>query len=222
MVASSEKCPLIFRNLRIANCELRTVPSHRANTEKPPLIARQQIILYLSPSLHPHHMANDVCKEEVYRDLFLRLVEPLRHYLYYHCGNAPQAEDLAQEAFLRLWEHCQKVPPEKAKAFVYRVGYNLFLDGIKHRKVVLKFQKQQTEDKAVTSPEFEYETKEFEARLWATVATMPEKSRVVFLMNRIDGCTYKEIAELLEISVKAVEKRMKGALEGLKGLIRDS
>ncbi|MCB9035159.1 MAG: sigma-70 family RNA polymerase sigma factor [Lewinellaceae bacterium] len=164
-------------------------------------------------------MANDVCKEEAYRNLFLSLAERLRNYLHYHCGNAQQAEDLAQEAFLRLWEHCQKIPPEKAKAFVYRVGYNLFLDGIKHRKVVLKFQKQQTEEKAVESPEFEYETKEFEARLWAAVAAMPEKSRVVFLMNRIDGCTYKEIAELLDIGVKAVEKRMGIALEGVRGVI---
>ncbi|MCB0599494.1 MAG: RNA polymerase subunit sigma-70, partial [Phaeodactylibacter sp.] len=42
------------------------------------------------------------------------------------------------------------------------------------------------------------------------------------LMNRIDGCTYKEIAELLDIGVKAVEKRMGIALEGLRGVIRDS
>ena len=164
-------------------------------------------------------MEKDSCQEATYRNLFLSLSEPLRNYLYYHCGDARLAEDLAQEAFLRLWEHCRKVPPEKAKPFVYRVGYNLFLDGVKHRKVVLKFQKQQPEDRAVESPEFEYQAKEFEARLWETVAAMPENSRVVFLMNRIDGMTYREIAELLEISVKAVEKRMKGALEGIRGLV---
>ncbi|MCO6478715.1 MAG: RNA polymerase sigma factor, partial [Phaeodactylibacter sp.] len=164
-------------------------------------------------------MQKDSCREDVYHQLFLTLAERLRNYLYYHCGDAQQAEDLAQEAFLRLWEHCKKVPPEKAKAFIYRVGYNLFLDGIKHRKVVLKFEKRQAGERAVESPEFEYETKEFETRLWATITEMPEKSRVVFLMNRIDGYTYKEIAELLEISVKAVEKRMKGALVKLNELI---
>lgn len=164
-------------------------------------------------------MEKDSCQEEVYRNLFLTLTERLRNYLYYHCGDASLAEDLAQEAFLRLWEHCRKVTPEKAKAFVYRVGYNLFLDGVKHQKVALKFQKQHSEEKAVESPEFEYKSKEFEARLWATVAAIPEKSRVVFLMNRIDGYTYKEIAELLEISVKAVEKRMRGALVKLNELI---
>ena len=184
-----------------------------------PPFAHQRIILYLSGSLHRRAMMNDVCKEDVYRQLFLGLSERLRNYLYYHCGDASQAEDLTQEAFLRLWEYCRKVPPEKAKAFLYRVGYNLFLDGIKHQKVVLKFRNQPAEEKAVESPEFEYETREFEARLWETVAALPEKSRVVFLMNRIDGCTYKEIAELLDIGVKAVEKRMGVALERLRGVI---
>jgi RNA polymerase sigma-70 factor (ECF subfamily) len=45
---------------------------------------------------------------------------------------------------------------------------------------------------------------------------MPEKSRDVFLMNRIDGLTYADIAGRLQLSVKAVEKRMHKALSFLK------
>ena len=177
------------------------------------------IFPYLSVPMHPCFMASDVCKEKTYQNLFLTLSERLRNYLYYHCGDIQLAEDLTQEAFLRLWERCRKVPPEKAKAFLYRVGFNLMLDGAKHQKVVLKFRKQYSEKRTVESPEFEYQTKEFEARLWEAITSMPEKSRVVFLMNRIEGLTYKEIAELLDIGVKAVEKRMKGALEGIRGLV---
>jgi RNA polymerase sigma-70 factor (ECF subfamily) len=45
---------------------------------------------------------------------------------------------------------------------------------------------------------------------------MKEKQRVVFLMSRYDGLKYKEIADHLDISVKAVEKRMNQALDHLK------
>jgi RNA polymerase sigma-70 factor (ECF subfamily) len=50
---------------------------------------------------------------------------------------------------------------------------------------------------------------------------MPEKQRTVFLMNRIDELKYKEIADQLGLSVKAIEKRMSQALEHLKTHLKD-
>lgn len=157
-------------------------------------------------------MEENVCKEEAYRPLFYQLMDGLRNYLFFHCHDAGLAEDLAQEAFIRLWEHCKKVAPDKAKAFLYRVSYNLFLDQAKHRKVVQQYQNQQSIRHEPENPEYAYLGKEFEARLWDAVGSMPEKSREVFLMNRIEGLPYREIADRLDIGVKAVEKRMSAAL----------
>ena len=66
------------------------------------------------------------------------------------------------------------------------------------------------------SPQYALEEKEFKEQLENIIASMPEKQRDVFLMNRIDELTYKEIADRLELSVKAVEKRMHGALSFLR------
>ena len=66
------------------------------------------------------------------------------------------------------------------------------------------------------SPKYALEEKEFKKQLEDTIGAMPEKQREVFLMNRIDELTYKEIADRLELSVKAVEKRMHGALGYLR------
>ena len=52
----------------------------------------------------------------------------VRNFLYYKGAKSDEAEDLMQEAFLRLWRECKKVPAEKAKAFLFRVANNLFLD----------------------------------------------------------------------------------------------
>jgi RNA polymerase sigma-70 factor (ECF subfamily) len=51
--------------------------------------------------------------------------------------------------------------------------------------------------------------------------SMPAKQRTVFLMNRIDELKYKEIAMQLDLSVKAIEKRMSQALEHLKEHLKD-
>jgi RNA polymerase sigma-70 factor (family 1) len=161
------------------------------------------------------------CEEKIYQKLFNQLVERLRSYLYYHCGNQGMAEDLTQEAFIKLWEHCQKVAPDKAKAFVYRVGYNLMLDKAKHQKVVQKFASRYVAPSGPTDPQYQIEEKEFEEVVWNTIRAMPEKSRVVFLLNRIDGMTYAEIADSIGISVKAVEKRMQKALQEIRKIYPD-
>ena len=63
------------------------------------------------------------------------------------------------------------------------------------------------------------EEKEFMDKLQNAISDLTDGQREVFLLNRIDKKTYKEIAEMLEISVKAVEKRMHGALVKLRGKI---
>ena len=59
------------------------------------------------------------------------------------------------------------------------------------------------------------ELKEFDFRLQKAIADLEERNRLVFLMNRIDGMTYNEIAGSIGLTVKAVEKRMKKALDYL-------
>ena len=54
---------------------------------------------------------------------------------------------------------------------------------------------------------------EFRIKLESTINNMPENSKVVFLMNRMEKMTYQQIADSLNLSVKAIEKRMQKALE---------
>jgi len=81
---------------------------------------------------------------------------------------------------------------------------------------VLQHQKSKVSASDNETPEFVLEEKEFLDKLNKTIADLPEKQRVVFLLNRIDKKKYAEIAEMLDISVKAVEKRMSLALVTLR------
>ena len=78
-----------------------------------------------------------------------------------------------------------------------------------------------TNPKTNESPEFVLLEKEFMEKLETTIAELPLKQKEVFLMNRIEKKTYKDIAEALNISVKAVEKRMHTALVFLREKIGD-
>ncbi|MBT8311994.1 MAG: sigma-70 family RNA polymerase sigma factor, partial [Flavobacteriaceae bacterium] len=66
------------------------------------------------------------------------------------------------------------------------------------------------------SPEFLMEEREYKEKLDRALAILPDNQRTVFLLNRIDGKKYAEIAEMEGVSVKAIEKRMHLALKTLR------
>lgn len=156
--------------------------------------------------------AKSVCEDDTYKDLFELHSKSLRNFIYYKCGDIQQAEDIVQDAFIKLWDNCSKIVFEKAKSFLYTVARNNFLNEVAHKKIVLQHQTNYKKDSTNESPEFLLEEKQFLERLQAVIADLPEKQREVFLLSRIDKKKYAEIAEMLDISVKAVEKRMSQAL----------
>ena len=157
----------------------------------------------------------DVCKESTYSALFNANSKTVFNYIYYKFGNEEKAHDAVQEAFVKLWENCAKVTPEKAKSYLYTVANNLYLNVIKAEKVRLKYA-----DKSLKttneSPEFLMEENEFKTKLDSALNDLPENQRSTFLLNRIDGKKYAEIAEMEGVSVKAIEKRMHLALKSLR------
>ncbi len=158
-----------------------------------------------------------ICEELTFANFFAGHAKALRNYLYYKFGNADQADDVTQEAFIKLWENCANVAPEKAKSFLYTVANNTSLNHIAHQKVVLEYSKKSARNNTDTqNPEFLMEEEQFKVKLQNAIANLSEAQRTAFLLHRIDGKKYYEIAEILGIGVKAVEKRIHGALLQLR------
>lgn len=156
-----------------------------------------------------------VCEEQIFSSIFKANSKTVFNYIYYKFGNEEKAHDAVQEAFLKLWENCAKVAPEKAKSFVYTVANNLYLNVIKAEKVRLKYA-DKTMKTTNETPEFLMEEGEFKTKLDNALDSLPDNQRITFLLNRIDGKKYKEIAEMEGVSVKAIEKRMHLALKSLR------
>ncbi|WP_052444304.1 RNA polymerase sigma factor [Flammeovirga sp. OC4] len=156
--------------------------------------------------------------EKEFKELFDKYYDSIRGFIFYKIGDIDLSEDIAQETFVKFWESREKVILDTVKTYLYTIANNLMLNHIKHGKVVLQFeQKQNKKDGEVeTNPEYKMELDEFQSTLNKTISEIPDKSRTVFLMNRIDGLTYTEISERLGVSVKAIEKRMSKALSILR------
>ncbi len=159
---------------------------------------------------------NSLCQEETFTKVFHEYSQTLFNYIYYKCGDRAQAEDLTQEAFLKLWKNCKNVSYETAKGYVFRTANNKLLNIYSHQKVVLNFEKINRIDKTNESPEFLMEEKELHQAIMKGISDLPEKQRVVFLLSRIDKKTYREIAEIIGISKQAVEKRIYKALDTMR------
>lgn len=157
-----------------------------------------------------------VCEEQVYNQLYKTHAESLRNHLYFKFGDLDQAEDVVQEAFMKLWAKCSTVVYEKVAGFLYTISKNLFIDSFRSKKVSLQFEKNVTHTHDLEDPYFHLRTKEFQKKIEDTIAALPEKQREAFLLNRIEKLTFKEIALKLDISQTAVEKRISNALVKLK------
>ncbi|MCE3228033.1 MAG: polymerase sigma factor [Bacteroidetes bacterium] len=163
---------------------------------------------------------DSVCDEVNYKGIFKEHGKALRNFIYYKCGDLDRAKDIMQEALIKLWENCAKVELGKAKSFLYTVGQRILIDQVRHDKVKLEFTKK-SEVNTANDPAFELIKKEFEQKLMQAISDMPETQREAFLMNRMDNMSYKDIAEALDISVKAVEKRIHLALLYLKDKVKE-
>ncbi|WKD85515.1 ECF RNA polymerase sigma factor SigE [Polaribacter huanghezhanensis] len=157
-----------------------------------------------------------VCESKVFEELYSEHSKSIYNFAFYKCGNTAKSEDLVQEAFIKMWNNCAKIIFEKAKSYLLTVVNNLFLNQVAHQKVVLSYNLIGGKEATNETPEFLMEEKEFMDKLQKAISDLKEGQREVFLLSRIDKKTYKEIAEMLSISVKAVEKRMHMALKQLR------
>ena len=158
-----------------------------------------------------------ICEELVFSAFFKANVKSLRNYLYFKFGNGEKANDITQDSFIKLWENCKNVPLEKAKSYIYTIANNASLNEIAHQKVVLRYAQNNTgNDRTNLNPEYLIEEEQFRQKLEKAIDKLTEAQRTAFLLHRIEGKKYNEIAVILGISVKAVEKRIHGALVTLR------
>lgn len=133
------------------------------------------------------------------------------------------ADDLLQEAWVRLACYEQEHPVDKPEAFLMRAAINLSIDA--HRSRQSHGEEVLLDDVVLidTAPTAETVVlaRQRVARLGTCLGRLPEKTRTVFLAHRIDGKSYLQIANEHGLSVSAVEKHVAKALLQLTDWMED-
>ena len=155
--------------------------------------------------------------ERSFRELFYSFYSRLCRYAYFILGSKEHAEEIVQDLFARIWEQRMKLNIEGSiESYLYisarNAAYN-YLKSDMHKKQREQAYSQQAEQ----NENFDREL--FLKRLKEALNHLPEQCREIYCMKNLEGLTYKEIAEYLEISEKTVEVQIFRALKKLRELM---
>lgn len=144
-------------------------------------------------------------------------------------GNKADAEDLAQEVFIRIFQSAPKYEVKAAfTTWVYRIAVNLCLNHQRRKKIVhffslnhkhssdSQFEDRQPEAPGSEQPDQEFERKELQRLVQDAIQSLPESQKTVIILHRYQELSYQEIAEVLDTTVSAVESRLHRAKQNLK------
>lgn len=132
------------------------------------------------------------------------------------------AEDIVQDVFLNIWQNKKDwLPHGNIKTYLYKASKNCAINYLKHLTVVNNWAEFSTEHMASSCDnlENEYIQKEILLSINKAIEKLPEKCRIIFLLQRQEGLTYKEISEVLNISLSTVETQMGRALKKIRTLL---
>ena len=146
------------------------------------------------------------------REAFSELVrchrEGVINVVYRMCGDANLAEDAAQEAFIRAWQHLAGYQPRSPfRNWVYRIAANAALDVLRREKETVDIEALPIEAPGY-GPEAALEAQERAVRVKQAVLALPPASRAVLVLREYEGLSYQEIADTLDIPVGTVMSRL--------------
>ncbi|NOZ60313.1 MAG: sigma-70 family RNA polymerase sigma factor [Calditrichaeota bacterium] len=133
---------------------------------------------------------------------------------YYFTGNSADAQDIAQEALVKLWRHFGNLSKKSVKSWLTKVTRNLCIDySRKRREMVMDQISQHAEGEHFQSqnpaepsrPDDELELADLQSHLKSAIGKLPEKIRETIILREIQGFSYEEIADALNIPLNSVK-----------------
>jgi RNA polymerase sigma-70 factor (ECF subfamily) len=151
---------------------------------------------------------------------------------YRFLGSREEAEDIAQEVFLKVYKAAKRYKPEARFAtWLFRITNNTCLNELRQRKRKQEISLEPSSDHSEkdftmdvpapeeTRPDIQLEREERNQIIQKSLETLPPNQRMAFILKRFEGLSYQEIAEVLNTSVSAVESLLFRAKQNLRTVL---
>lgn len=159
-----------------------------------------------------YHLAIKKGDQKAFKIVFDLLYSQLVTYAYSFINEEEVCEELVQEAFLITWDRREMLTEEfNLRAYLYKSIHNQALNHLRHQKVVLQHRQYQNFAQADLAEKAVEPNPYLKKALDEAIEQLPERSRLIFQMSRIDGLRHREIATELSISEKTVEVQVRKA-----------
>lgn len=182
-----------------------------------------------SPFLDENILISGLIKSE--DDSFKYLVDTYKDKVFNTClgllQNKSDAEDITQEVFIEIFISIEQFKRKsKLSTWIYRISVTKSLDLLRRRKRKKRFafitsifgDKGEIihEHSDFIHPGVHAENRDLSAILFKAIDKLPESQKIAFNLNKVEGLSYSEIAEIMNISVSAVESLLFRAKKNLK------
>ncbi|MFH5832168.1 RNA polymerase sigma factor [Halalkalibaculum sp. DA3122] len=155
--------------------------------------------------------------KNVMRTYYRELIDFAHHYV----KSSYLAKDVVQDVFANIWERRSSWSPDRSlKMYLYQSVKNEALKLLRNRKTERKYIESYLEERGeakIYPEQMEIsEEREFQEAAQQAIQSLPERARMTYQLHRRDGLTYKEIAQVMDVSHKTVESQMSRALRILR------
>jgi len=159
--------------------------------------------------------------EEAFGLLVRRYKDPLYRYAERMTGRPDDAADVVQQAFIKGYRNLDRCrDPERVGGWLFRIAVNLCKDHLKgrvRREVPLEAGEPLRSSRGL--PEEGAERAEIREEIYRALQALSDDQREAFVLKHVEGWSYEEMAEKLEVSVPALKMRVHRAREQLQGLL---
>lgn len=156
--------------------------------------------------------------EKIFNSIFDDYYIPLCLFSNKYIDDLDKSRSIVQEVFVTLWiKKAQLKVTQSLKSYLYTAVKNTTLDYLKHLKVESKYISE-LRDSSFSDQNIQDQIEENEVnqKINRAIENLPEQSKLVFKLSKIEGLKYAEIASRLNISKKTVEMHMGNALKKLR------